>query len=657
MRIRTIVGFAAPLLAWLPLAATAQSGTAFTYQGRLDDNGVAVNVDHDFQFRLCSDAACTSSPASVASSAVQVRAGVFTTKLDFGSAFGGQPAFLEISTRRAGSGNPFQLLLPRQAISPVPGALHAQLATVADTNAVDSASVLDNSIASIDIANGSVGGNDIDTTQVQQRVASTCTAGSAIRAVASNGTVTCETDDVGTLNGWTRGGNAATNPAADYVGTSDNQPLELRVNNTRAWRAVPGNDGAGNVAANVIGGDNTVDANVAGATIAGGGGVVFGVPSRNRVVGNYGTIGGGTSNTAREYGIVVGGRDNTVGIAGTAIGSLNVAGSEGSVAMGLFAKVRSPVGSGIVPEGGPSGDFGTFVYSDNTFADFTSTGPNQFLVRSHGGVAFTNAQLPAGQPTAGEFLIDAANGVGVNVRDPAGTLHVRRGDSGAAMGSSNAAIFEGSTATFVRIMSPSATERGLLFGDEASSANGGIVYNSGVPNGFQFRTNGNNTKLSITASGKVGIGRLPDDATGNVLEVNGSASKSAAGSWLANSDARIKRQVAPIASALDTLMRVRPVTFRYTPEYLAQHPELADQRYYNVIAQEFAQVFPDAVTTSGERVPGAAKAAAGAKVLQVDTYPALITALAAIQELAVRNERLEQRNAELEARVVRLERR
>lgn len=636
------------LLLWLPSVVLAQSGTAFTYQGRLDEGGVAVNVNHDFQFRLCSDANCALATGLVTRDAVQVRAGVFTTQVDFGSAFGGQPAFLEISTRRSGSGNPYQLLLPRQALGPVPGAMYAAIAGFADANSVGSGAIVDNSI----------GAFDINTAQVQQRVASTCAAGTSIRAIASNGAVTCETDDVGTLNGWTRAGNAGTNPTSDFVGTTDNQPLELRANNVRAWRASPASNGAGDDAMNIVAGaGNTFGPTVEGATIAGGGGTRGNTPGPNRVLEDYGTIGGGYNNTAYFFGTIVGGRDNIADIGGTAIGSFNVAGGEGSVAMGLFAKVRSVPGSGIPPEGTNSADGGTFVFADNTNADFVSTGGQQFLVRAHGGVAFTNAQLPANQPADGEFLVDAANGVGINVRDPGGTLHVRRGVSGAGFGGNNAAIFEGAAATFVRIMSPSTTERGLLFGDETSSASGGIVYNSGIPNGFQIRTNGNDTKVSITASGKLGIGRLPDDAAGNVLEVAGTASKSAAGSWLANSDARIKRQVAPVASALDTLMRVRPVTFRYTPEYLAAHPELADARYYNVIAQEFAQVFPDAVTPSGETVPGAAKGAHDAAILQVDTYPALITAIAAIQELAVRNERIEQRNAELEARIARLERR
>lgn len=142
-----------------------------------------------------------------------------------------------------------------------------------------------------------------------------------------------------------------------------------------------------------------------------------------------------------------------------------------------------------------------------------------------------------------------------------------------------------------------------------------------------------------TFQGRVGILRAP--AT-NALEVAGNASKSAAGGWLANSDRRIKEDIAPVTGALDTLDRIRPVTFRYTAEHLARHPELPDVTYHNVVAQEFAEVFPEAVTESGERLPD------GSPVLQVDTYPALITALAAIRELRAESAALRARIQKLE---------
>ncbi|MDB4465843.1 hypothetical protein N9057_06100 [Akkermansiaceae bacterium] len=67
--------------------------------------------------------------------------------------------------------------------------------------------------------------------------------------------------------------------------------------------------------------------------------------------------------------------------------------------------------------------------------------------------------------------------------------------------------------------------------------------------------------------------------------------------------------------------------FRYTDDYLAAHPEIDDKRYPNVIAQEFAEVFPDHVKESGEFLVD------GSPILQVDTYPLTIYSAVAVQEL------------------------
>jgi alpha-tubulin suppressor-like RCC1 family protein len=147
-------------------------------------------------------------------------------------------------------------------------------------------------------------------------------------------------------------------------------------------------------------------------------------------------------------------------------------------------------------------------------------------------------------------------------------------------------------------------------------------------------------------AGKVGIGRTP---AVNALEIAGNASKSTAGSWLANSDRRIKSEIRPILSALEKLDQVRLVDFRYTDAYRAAHPVIEDRRYPNVIAQEFAEVFPDDVKSSGERLPD------GSEILQVDTYPLTIYTAAAVQELHRENQALKQQIADQERRLRRLE--
>jgi hypothetical protein len=138
-------------------------------------------------------------------------------------------------------------------------------------------------------------------------------------------------------------------------------------------------------------------------------------------------------------------------------------------------------------------------------------------------------------------------------------------------------------------------------------------------------------------TGKVGIKRTP--AT-NSLEVEGTASKTTAGGWLANSDRRIKTEIRSITGALEKLDQVHLVDFRYTDEYRAAHPSIEDVRYPNVIAQEFATVFPDDVKSSGEVMPD------GSPILQVDTYPLTIYAAAAVQELHRENRELKKKIAD-----------
>ncbi|MBK8268574.1 MAG: tail fiber domain-containing protein [Planctomycetes bacterium] len=137
--------------------------------------------------------------------------------------------------------------------------------------------------------------------------------------------------------------------------------------------------------------------------------------------------------------------------------------------------------------------------------------------------------------------------------------------------------------------------------------------------------------------GETGFGRAP---TTNRLEVDGTASKTAAGDWLANSDARIKTNVKTVENALGTLDRVRLVSFNYTDEYRAANPSLTDRPYLNVIAQEFREVFPDAVQLSNDLLPN------GERILQVDTYPLTIYSAAAVQEL---HRQAKQKDAEIAA--------
>ena len=109
-------------------------GTAFTYQGRLNDGAASANGLYDFKFLLFDSINPNSDfVGPITNSAVNVSNGLFTVVLDFGEdVFRGHPNFfLEIWVRPTGVGTDFFTLAPRQHITPTPYAIHAGTATTA----------------------------------------------------------------------------------------------------------------------------------------------------------------------------------------------------------------------------------------------------------------------------------------------------------------------------------------------------------------------------------------------------------------------------------------------------------------------------------------------------------------------------------------------
>jgi hypothetical protein len=138
--------------------------------------------------------------------------------------------------------------------------------------------------------------------------------------------------------------------------------------------------------------------------------------------------------------------------------------------------------------------------------------------------------------------------------------------------------------------------------------------------GFRVRGGGN----SEIFNARLGVNRNPIT---NPLEVEGQASKTTAGGWLANSDRRIKTDIRDVDNSLEIIKRLRPVKFKYTAEWMKRNPSIKDQYYYNFIAQEYQELFPESVQGSGEFIAGDKT-----EILQVDTYNAQIVSIKAIQE-------------------------
>jgi hypothetical protein len=392
------------------ISTARAQGTAFSYQGRLNDHGGPANGSYDLRFKLFVDSlGNTQTGSAIAITNVPVANGLFQVSVDFGAGvFNGTYYWLEVDVRTNGLGA-YINLSPLQAVTPAPYAIFAENAGNGGftggtyTNVVTLNNAADQFI-------GTFAGNGSGLTN-----ANAATLGG-----------------LSASNFWKTSGNTGTAPGTNFLGTTDRLPLELWVNQSRAWRLEPDTNNIG--APNVIGGapNNFVDPGVYGATIAGGGVLNYLTngfepgPGSNHVSAIWGTIGGGRRNTvAADHSTIGGGHDNVIqayaydsvigggevntianfyGQSVIAGGSGNrVAGNGGSVGGGYS---NSSQGYASTVPGGylntASGDYsfaagqfaaanhpGAFVWSDaSTFSSFSSTASNQFNVRANGGVRF-----------------------------------------------------------------------------------------------------------------------------------------------------------------------------------------------------------------------------------------------------------------------------
>ena len=297
-------------------------GTAFTYQGRLNNGTNPANGSYDLRFAVYDALSAGAQQGSLlTNAAVAVSNGVFTVQLDFGTGiFNGNSRWLEIGGRTNGSAT-FATLIPRQPITATPYAIYASNAGNSTTATIASG-VAANSIASAAIQNSTITATKIASGQVVKSLndltdAVTLSAGANVTLTPSGNTLTIAAAGSG-ASGWSLTGNAGTTPSVNFLGTTDDQPLEIKVNGQRVMRYEPNTNGA----PNVTGGSpwNYVAPGVAGSFIGGGGATnygVFSIPYINSISSDFGTIAGGFANvisTNVPYSIIGAGQYNIIQI-------------------------------------------------------------------------------------------------------------------------------------------------------------------------------------------------------------------------------------------------------------------------------------------------------------------------------------------------------
>ena len=142
-------------------SAVYAQGTAFTYQGRLTDNGNPADGTFDMQFKLFNlVSGGTQQGSTITNPMVQVENGVFSVQLNFGacaSCFNGAARFLEISIRPAGSPDPYTVLSPRQPITSAPYAMRA--ADAGQLGGIAASGFIQNTTMQQIMTNFNIGGN------------------------------------------------------------------------------------------------------------------------------------------------------------------------------------------------------------------------------------------------------------------------------------------------------------------------------------------------------------------------------------------------------------------------------------------------------------------------------------------------------------------
>ncbi|MGC9943432.1 MAG: tail fiber domain-containing protein [Verrucomicrobiota bacterium] len=414
------------------LSTASAQGTAFTYQGHLNDGASPANGLYDFRFKLALDEVGTNYVGGpFLTNSITVTNGLFVTTVDFGAGiFNGSNYWLEVDVRTNNPANTlaYTTLAPLQGIAPTPYAIFA--ITASNVSGTVSAAQLSGPIPP-----GQLSGTYLDAVNFDN------TGNTFSGQFSGNG------GGLTNLNAWGLTGNSSTTPGVNFAGTTDNNAFEIHVDDARVLRLEPDPRGlgAGNVIgghlANAIlqpgsggdviagggvsGGGNVINANSTGAFIGAGVGNQTGPDVADSVIGggngnvvqtnaNWSTIGGGQHNTVGSSGgTIAGGQYNVASGTNSAI-----AGGYGNVATANFATVpggnqnaAAGVDSFAAGNDAVAESPGEFVWADSlnyVFDPDAQSGPqgieNSFNVRSTGGFYIVTGVDTSGNITAGTFL-------------------------------------------------------------------------------------------------------------------------------------------------------------------------------------------------------------------------------------------------------------
>ena len=130
-------------------------------------------------------------------------------------------------------------------------------------------------------------------------------------------------------------------------------------------------------------------------------------------------------------------------------------------------------------------------------------------------------------------------------------------------------------------------------GDFQLGSNDFNTWMASITNPMEFFVGGSE-RMRITSTGLVGIGRTP---TTHPLEVQGTAGLTTGTAWTNISDERLKNIDGTISSALDNLLKLNPIKYKYNEASGKLFKNADGKSKYGFTAQNVKSVFPEMVIT------------------------------------------------------------
>jgi trimeric autotransporter adhesin len=551
--------------------------------------------------------------------------GLFTVPLNFGTDFF-DPAnrWLEISVRTNAADAEFTVLTPRQLLTASPLAVLADHAITAGQADSAASAATASTAARADTASTAEHADRADTASTAEHAVRAETAELAEGVVAGSITAAAVAADqvVRSLNGrrddvvleggtntvvtptaaglavhalaWGLEGNAGTAGAAQFLGTTDPAPLELRVNNRRVMRY----EESVNSVVSVMGGDadNVIRPGILGVTIAGGG-TTFGGSGDwlHRVDAAYSTVGGGMAHALgvnASSSTISGGFSNRV----EELADLAVIAGGGNNVIGANA-FRSTISGGYQNAIAPGAYFSTVGGGwTNQVRAFISTvsGGTEHHIGS--GASYSTIGGGAGHRIEGNARTGTIAGGGENRIQTGSIRSTIGGGKDNQVGSSSPHTFIGGglghrigNGAEGAVIAGGISNRvdgayGFAAGQQAQALHRGAFVWADTPEGVHgpFASAAAN-EVAFRATGGMrvvtGLDVAGEPANGVVLTAGG-------GSWSSASDRAAKTDFAPVDTfgILEAVARLPLQTWRY-------RTEPSGARHLGPVAQDFHAAF------------------------------------------------------------------